>query len=246
MKIKGDGDAPMRPIDLARKAGLSTQAVRNYEQLGFLPPSPRSIHGYRLYGPQHLQALHTARLLREAFGWQHALQIMRAVHSTNLAVALAIIDERHATIHHNRVELEETIKMLRDLLDGSAGTLHEGKKLTRPLTIGEVAKRLGIHNSAIRFWEVQGLVQPLRDKESRYRLYGEKQLAKLQVLVLLRKGGYGIEAVRSVLTQLETGSPEHALKAAEERLQELSATSKRCMQATSALWAYIEEYCLPT
>lgn len=233
----------MRPIDLAREAGLSTQAVRNYEQLGFLPPAQRSTHGYRLYDQQHLQALRTARLLTTAFGWQSALKIMQYTHSADLVAALALIDERHAAIHHNRIELEETIKVLRNLLGASANTMREDKKVARPLTIGQAAKRFGIQNSAIRFWEEWGLVQSLRDKESKYRLYDEKQLTKLQMIVLLRKGGYGIEAVKSVLTQLETGSPEHALKAAEERLKELSATSRCCMQATAALWAYVEEYC---
>ena len=233
----------LRPIDLAREAGLSTQAVRNYEQLGFLPLVQRSVHGYRQYDQQHLQALRVSCLLRAAFGWQHALQIMQCVHNADLSAALAIIDGRHAVIHHKRKELEETIKILRNVLDASADTMSEGKKGVRPLTIGEAAKRFGIQNSAIRFWEEWGLVQPLRDKESNYRLYDEKQLTKLQMIVLLRKGGYGIEAVKSVLTQLETGSPEHALKAAEERLEELAATSRCCMQATAALWSYVKEYC---
>ncbi|NEE23175.1 MerR family DNA-binding transcriptional regulator, partial [Streptomyces sp. SID7499] len=40
----------LRPIDLARRHGLSTQAVRNYEAAGILPAAGRTAHGYRTYG----------------------------------------------------------------------------------------------------------------------------------------------------------------------------------------------------
>jgi DNA-binding transcriptional MerR regulator len=30
----------LRPVDLARRAGISTQLVRNYESAGTLPPAP--------------------------------------------------------------------------------------------------------------------------------------------------------------------------------------------------------------
>ncbi|MGP3947412.1 MerR family DNA-binding transcriptional regulator [Streptomyces sp. 7N604] len=41
----------MRPVDLARQHGVSTQAVRNYEDAGIIPPAHRSRTGYRDYGP---------------------------------------------------------------------------------------------------------------------------------------------------------------------------------------------------
>ena len=51
----------LRPIDLARVAGLSPQSVRNYERWGFLPPAGRGPGGHRRYGPRHLQAVQAAR-----------------------------------------------------------------------------------------------------------------------------------------------------------------------------------------
>ena len=47
----------LRPVDLARGHGLSTQAVRNYEAAGILPGAERTLHGYRTYTPLHAQAL---------------------------------------------------------------------------------------------------------------------------------------------------------------------------------------------
>jgi len=222
---------------------MSTQAVRNYEQWGFLPPSERGPQGYRLYGPQHLHAMRTAHLLIGAFGWEHALRMMQSVHQQDLPSALAVIDARHAAIHHSRLEIEETLKALRvtsttpSFSTGESGN----RKQTHLLHIGEVARRTGVQVSAMRFWEQQGLIEPTRDGSNRYRLYDEQQIRALQIVVLLRKAGYGIEAIRMVLTQLATGTLEQALTAAEKRLKELSETSHRCFEATAALWRYVEE-----
>ena len=39
----------LRPVDLAREAGISAQLVRNYEAEGILPAAHRSASGYRQY-----------------------------------------------------------------------------------------------------------------------------------------------------------------------------------------------------
>nr|BFE52370.1 hypothetical protein GCM10017745_57970 [Saccharothrix mutabilis subsp. capreolus] len=69
----------MRPVDLAREHGLSTQAVRNYEDEGVLPPAERSDTGYRRYTAVHAQALRAFLALRGGHGHQRAMEIMRAV-----------------------------------------------------------------------------------------------------------------------------------------------------------------------
>lgn len=50
----------MRPVDLARERGLSTQAVRNYEEAGILPRADRTASGYRFYDALHWSALKPA------------------------------------------------------------------------------------------------------------------------------------------------------------------------------------------
>src|ERR1022692_4387094 len=47
----------LRPVDLARGHGLSTQAVRNYEAAGIPPGAQRTPHRYRTYTPLPAQAL---------------------------------------------------------------------------------------------------------------------------------------------------------------------------------------------
>jgi MerR family regulatory protein len=72
-------DVKLRPVDLARRHGLSTQAVRNYEDAGSLPPAVRTARGYRVYTPLHAAALRAFLALVPGHGHQGATAIMRAV-----------------------------------------------------------------------------------------------------------------------------------------------------------------------
>jgi transcriptional regulator with XRE-family HTH domain len=56
----------------------------------------------------------------------------------------------------------------------------------RPLRISEVAGRVGISSSALRAWEILGLVTPQRTA-SRYRVYTEADVRLLQRAVFLRR-----------------------------------------------------------
>lgn len=234
MKVKD----VLRPVDLAREAGVSVQTVRDYERMGFLPPAERSPQGYRRYGQQHLHAMRAARVMIGGFGWEHALHIMQHIHRRDLTATFTVIDARHAFIHQRRLEVEAMLKALQSI---SASLLPSSRTQgkAKMLLIGEVAKRAGVRVSAIRFWEGQGFVHPARDTSSRYRLYDERQVYLIQIVTLLRKAGYTIEATRAVLAQLASGTPGQALQAAEGRLKELDAASRRCAEATAAAWEYI-------
>ena len=54
------------------------------------------------------------------------------------------------------------------------------------LRISEVARRVGISSSALRAWEMAGLVAPQRTK-SKYRLYTEADVRLLQRALFLRR-----------------------------------------------------------
>jgi DNA-binding transcriptional MerR regulator len=75
----------LRPVDLSRAVGVSTQMVRKYEQWGFLPPVERSETGYRRYQHIHLHALRATRLLATGYGWEPALRIMQHIHQGHMA-----------------------------------------------------------------------------------------------------------------------------------------------------------------
>lgn len=229
----------LRPVDLARRVGISVQSVRAYERWGFLPAAPRSAAGHRQFTARHLHAIEAARTMIEGFGWQAARGVMAAVHRGEPDAALEMVDACHADLHRRRRELAETLAALR-----TAGAQRESTpRLRRPdgVRVGEAAQRAGVRASALRFWEQQGLLYPTRDVQSGFRRYDAEQLRRLRVVVLLREAGYGFAAIRTVLEELAAGRPERALVAVERRRQDLAHQSRACARATAAFWTYLED-----
>ncbi|WP_070016104.1 MerR family DNA-binding transcriptional regulator [Streptomyces nanshensis] len=72
--------ARLRPVDLARAAGISAQQVRNYEASGVLPPALRTDSGYRVFTERHRRALLAYRALVRGLGPGAAQSVMLALH----------------------------------------------------------------------------------------------------------------------------------------------------------------------
>lgn len=231
----------LRPADLAKAAGMSTQSVRNYEKWGFIPEAERGPQGYRHYHAEHLRALRVAQSLREAYGWDNARRMMKAIHEGDLPAALAVIDAHHAYLHEQRRQVAETLALLR----AASTTLLEMPDTMPPqegcVSAGLAARRVGVRVSAVRFWEQQGLLAPLRDQTNGYRLFDAAQMRRLQIVAMLRKADYAFDAIHVVLDQLAAGSAEQALAAAEKRLKELAIRSEHCVAAMALLWTYVRE-----
>ena len=101
---------------------------------------------------------------------------------------------------------------------------------------------MGVRVSALHFWEQQDLLHPLRDRNSRYRLYDEYQMRRLRVVVLLREAGYPFNVIQSVLDDLAAGRTEKAIMAVEKRREELTRTSWSCIQALTSFQHYVSEF----
>jgi len=229
----------LRTRDLALAAGISVQQVRNYEASGLIPRAQRSPSGYRLYTQQHLAALQTVRNMVPGYGWQRASAIMQALHRGDLSAALAIIDERHAELARKRLQMEQTLSALRLLAAGSTSKPHPSHP--GRVRVGEAAKQVGVRVSALHFWEQQGLLHPVREQPSRYRLYDEHQMRRLRVVALLREAGYPFNVIPSVLDDLAAGRPEKAIVAVEKRREELTRTSWSCIEALTSFQHYVKE-----
>lgn len=226
----------LRTNELAQAVQVSVQQVRNYEASGLIPAVERSPSGYRRYTPQHLAALKTAKQLVSGYGWQPAQQIMQAVHQGRLADALALIDARHAALDRTRQQLEQTLAALRVLAAQLPSETHP--RIEQPLRVSMAARLVGVRVSALRFWEQQGLLQPTRERGSRYRLYDERQLRRLRIVALLRQANYDFPAIRTALDELEAGRPQRAVAAVKQRHSALADVSWRCIQAVASLHDY--------
>ncbi|MFE2311410.1 MerR family DNA-binding transcriptional regulator, partial [Streptomyces sp. NPDC059411] len=160
----------LRPVDLARGHGLSTQAIRNYEEAGILPAAARTPHGYRTYTPLHAGALRAFLALVPGHGHQTATSIMRAVNEGAADEAFRLIDESHAQLLDDRRTLRAVEDALRDLAratapEPGAGTGPGPVAVSAPggTFIGPLAGKLGIRPATLRTWEHAGLVRPRRD-----------------------------------------------------------------------------------
>ncbi|YCK38472.1 MerR family transcriptional regulator [Actinomadura sp. ATCC 39365] len=225
----------MRPIDLARAHGLSTQAVRNYEDAEVLPPSARSAHGYRVYTPRHAAALRTFLALVPAHGHATATAIMRAVNGGGVPAALRLIDDGHAQLAQDRSTLEAVESALRDL----APPREPEPGVT---FIGPLARRLRIKPATLRKWERAGLTVPRRDPRTGYRVYTAADVRDVLLAHQLRRGGYGLEQIRQVLDQVRAAGGMEPLQATlRDWHDRLTARGLAMLAAAAALDAYLSE-----
>lgn len=111
-------ESRLRPVDLARLSGLSTQQIRNYEDAGVLPPAARTESGYRVFGDVHRRALLTYRALQPGYGPLAATAVMRTLHDGDVPGALALVDAAHAGLHEQRTALRATREALEALATG--------------------------------------------------------------------------------------------------------------------------------
>ncbi len=231
--------ARLRPVDLARAAGISTQQIRNYEAAGVLPSVPRTQSGYRSFAAVHRHALLAYRALARGYGPDTAKGIMLAVHAGDLPRALAHIDAGHAALHRQRLDLDAASRAL----EAIAKQAPDGSTSPRSgMRIGEVAARLGVRTSSLRVWEAAGLLEPQREPGTRYRRYGPADIRDAQLVHLLRQSHYSLSQVRSVLGGLrDTGNSDALSAAITQRRTELTERATAMLEGSVHLHRYITD-----
>ncbi|WP_326807906.1 MerR family DNA-binding transcriptional regulator [Streptomyces sp. NBC_01186] len=231
----------LRPSDLAREHGISPQAVRNYERDGFIPPAERTRSGYRIYTEAHAAALRAYLSLIPAYGYSAGGRIMKALHNDALDEALAIIDQGHSQLLRDRETLDAVRKAIDHLTAGSDATPDQpsdpGPRTVgddRPTvgghrrttgeaprttgeasrTIGELAHQLRVTPATLRKWEGAGILVPVRDPATGYRVFGASDVRDAELAHLLRRGGYPLEQIATVVQQIRTAGGTDTLAGA--------------------------------
>jgi DNA-binding transcriptional MerR regulator len=230
-------DAGLRPIDLARAAGVSTQQIRNYADAGILPPAPRSPTGYRRFDGRHRRALLTYRALAGGYGWDTARAIMRAVHAGDLAGALSLVDAGHAALHEQRLSLRAAGEALEAVAAQTPDTVASTRDGMR---IGEVAAHLGVRASALRVWEAAGLLAPTREPGTGYRRFSAADVRDARMINMLRHGRYPLTHIRPVLDGLRRTGSSDALRAAiAQREAGLTRQATAMLEGSGELHRYV-------
>ncbi|MFI2651582.1 TioE family transcriptional regulator [Micromonospora fulviviridis] len=233
MRLDLQDGGRLRPVDLARRHGLSTQAIRNYEAAGVLPGAERTPHGYRTYTPLHASALNAFLALVPGHGHRTATSIMRAVNRDAIGDALRLIDESHAQLLDDRRTLQAVEAALRDL---------EPVPSERGDTfVGPLSRRLGIRPATLRKWERAGVVQPRRDPRTGYRVYSAADVRDALLVHQLRRGGHLLEQIAPLIAQVRSAGGVAPLESTlRDWRARLSARSRAMLTGAAALDAYLD------
>ncbi|WP_410812597.1 MerR family transcriptional regulator [Micromonospora sp. 067-2] len=227
----------LRAVDLAATAGISVQQVRNYVEVGVLPPVRRTASGYRIFTTEHARALAVARRLAEGHGWGRTREIMAAVHRGDVPAALAALDGGHAELDRERAEIRRVLGAFETVLASPPEVKAVARRGAR---VGEVAALVGVRTSQLRLWEERGLLRPGRTPGTRYRVYDDAEVRAAQVVALLRRGAYPFEIIEAVLGELRTtGSAQRVRAELARREQELHTRSLRRLRGSAALYDYL-------
>ncbi|MFE1411000.1 TioE family transcriptional regulator [Streptomyces sp. NPDC058746] len=232
----------LRPVDLARRHGLSTQAVRNYEEAGILPAADRTPNGYRTYTPLHARALDAFLALVPGHGHRTATSVLQAVNRGEADEALRLIDESHAQLLDDRRTLQAVERALRDLPPSTGsgpGTAVGGRGGT---FVGPLAAELGIRPATLRTWERAGLVHPRRDPLTGYRVYDEADVRDARLAHQLRRGGHLLEQIAPLIAQVRSAGGLEPLEAVLAGWRDrLSARGRAMLTGAAELETYLRE-----
>lgn len=231
----------LRPADLAREHGLTTQAVRNYERNGCLPPADRTPTGYRIYTDVHAAALRAYVALVRGFGHASARSIMQAVHQGRVDDALAVIDAGHDQLLRDRA----TLGMVRDAVEHIAAEsddLSLGASTSAGFrSIGELAHALVLSPATVRAWERVGILAPRRDPATGYRVYEDDDIRDAHLAHLLRRGGYLLDQIAAVIGQIRSaGGTDELAKMVGDWQAKLTTQGLAMLTASGRLSDYLE------
>ncbi len=173
--------------------------------------------------------------LRPGHGHQQATEIMRATNQGDTESAYRLIDAAHVALLTERDTRAEVATAL--------GTLSTTPRPAngRLLTVGELARRLGVHPATLRAWETAGILRPERDRATGYRVYGPDSVRDAEIARQLRRGGYLLRQVAQFVASLREAGGAAALSAFLDSWQDrLTTRSRDLLTGAAQLDAYLE------
>lgn len=90
------------------------------------------------------------------------------------------------------------------------------------MTVHEVAKLTGITIRALHYYDEIGLLEPAKADKTKYRLYTENDLEKLQQILFYREIGFSLKEIKELLS-----APAYSKREALERHSELLKLRKK-------------------
>ncbi|MDC7291654.1 MerR family transcriptional regulator [Blautia schinkii] len=217
-----------RTSEIAETIGIHPNTVRLYEELELIPKPERRSNGYRVFTDYHMEQFKLARLAFKVEVLQNGLRekIVRMVKKSAVGefdTALILTQEYVEQVRQERANAEEAIRIVRQILDGTA------QEDTHFLKRKEVSQYLGVSMDTLRNWEMNGLLTVKR-KSNGYRVYTDKDIRRLKIIRSLRCANYSLEAILGLLSKLSENPDvdiEAALNTPREDEEEVIAVCDR-------------------
>lgn len=97
------------------------------------------------------------------------------------------------------------------------------------MTVGEVAKKMGVTVRALQYYDREGLFCPSAVSEGGRRLYTDKDIIKLHQILSLKSLGFSIDEIKNRLTSIDT--PDEVAAALTEQSKALQAQIETLTQS---------------
>lgn len=91
-----------------------------------------------------------------------------------------------------------------NMMTTGASAVSSGDVFDGYIRIGDVAREFGLTLRALRFYEDKGLLSPKR--EGNMRLYTQRDITRLKMVLLGRKAGFSLREVKHVMDLYDPGS----------------------------------------
>ncbi|MDE6585087.1 MAG: MerR family transcriptional regulator [Clostridia bacterium] len=104
------------------------------------------------------------------------------------------------------------------------------------MTVGEVARKMGVTVRALQYYDREGLFSPSCISDGGRRLYNDEDLVKLHQILTLKSLGFSFDEIKNRLITVDT--PQKAIDALTEQsiaIQEQINSLKQSLQAIEAL-----------
>jgi MerR family transcriptional regulator, thiopeptide resistance regulator len=124
-----------------------------------------------------------------------------------------------------------------------------------PLTVTRLARACGLSRSTVLYYESVGLLQPARRTGGNYRMYGDRDLARLRQVCVYREAGLTLADIRAILDRprsdaaavlqrrfVEIGAEIETLRARQReiaRLLEGTQKLRRMKMVTKKKWVEV-------
>ncbi len=110
------------------------------------------------------------------------------------------------------------------------------------MTVGEVAKKMGVTVRALQYYDREGLFSPSCISDGGRRLYSDKDIVKLHQILTLKSLGFSFDEIKNRLISIDT--PQKAIAALTEQSNSIQTqinTLTQSLQAINLLKSEIEQ-----